>query len=281
MMNDDSVNIIVLNWNQKDFSIKCIASLKETTYKNKRIIFVDNGSDDGSSESVKSLHPDVEIIQSKNNLGYAGGNNFGFSAIKHASKFTIFLNNDTFVDPSFIEPLISELENNPRSMQTVPKIFYAKEKNTVWYGGGRVNLALSLVRHIGIRSNKNEKYNKRIEVDYATGCCFCIRSDDFTRLGMFDERYKMYCEDVDLSLKINKDGGKIIYIPTSNVWHHVSISLGGSYTISKWRKKYSSVMKLILKHGSPMLLPITIVFYTLNALLSLMITCLLKVTRKR
>ena len=98
---------------------------------------------------------------------------------------------------------------------------------------------------------------------------------------MFDERYKMYCEDVDLSLKITKDGGKIIYIPTSNVWHHVSISLGGSYTFSKWRKKYSSVMKLILKHGSPMLFPITIVFYTLNALLSLMITSLLKVTRKR
>ena len=281
MMNDNSVNIIVLNWNQKDFSIKCIASLKETTYKNKRIIFVDNGSDDGSSKSVKSLHPDVEIIQSKNNLGYAGGNNFGFSSIKHPSKFTIFLNNDTFVDPSFIEPLISELENNSRSMQTVPKIFYAKEKNAVWYGGGKVNLALSLIRHIGIRSNKTEKYNNRIEVDYATGCCFCIRSDDFTRLGMFDERYKMYCEDVDLSLKIIKDGGKIIYIPTSNVWHHVSISLGGSYTFSKWKKKYSSVMKLILKHGSPMLFPITIVFYTLNALLSLMITSLLKVTRKR
>lgn len=280
-MDEKSVNIIVLNWNQKDLSLKCISSLKKTTYKNKNIIFIDNGSDDGSIESVKSIHPDVEIIRSENNLGYAAGNNFGFCEINRPSKYTIFLNNDTFVDPGFIEPLISELENNSHTMQVVPKIFYAKDKNTIWYAGGRFNLMFSLIWHIGIRSNKIEKYNHRIEVDYATGCCFCIRSDDFSRLEMFNEGYKMYCEDVDLSLKIRKEGGKIFYIPTSKVWHHVSKSLGGMHSFSKWRKKYISIMKLILKHGSPILFPITIVFYVLNALLSLLIIPLLKMTSKR
>ena len=98
-----------------------------------------------------------------------------------------------------------------------------------------------------IRSNSTESFNERKPVDYATGCCFCIRSDDYAEYGMFDEGYKMYCEDVDLSLRIRKHGGKIIYIPTSKVWHHVSISMGGNNSFSKWRKKYSSYHKTYFK----------------------------------
>ena len=94
-MDEKSVNIIVLNWNQKDLSLKCISSLKKTTYKNKNIIFIDNGSDDGSIESVKSIHPDVEIIRSENNLGYAAGNNFGFCEINRPSKYTIITSSIT------------------------------------------------------------------------------------------------------------------------------------------------------------------------------------------
>tara|TARA_B000000477_G_C6066070_1_gene216618 strand:- start:128 stop:970 length:843 start_codon:yes stop_codon:yes gene_type:complete len=276
-----SVNIIVLNWNQKDLSLKCISSLEKTVYKDKHIVFVDNGSIDGSVESVKRLHPNVEIIELENNLGYAAGNNAGFSMISKKSKYTIFLNNDTFVDSSFIEPLIDELEDNTLSIQAVPKIFYAQEKGKVWYAGGDINLTLSQIRHIGIRSSNIEKYNKRSTVDYATGCCFCIRSDDFTRFGMFDENYKMYCEDVDLSLKISNNGGQIAYIPNSKVWHHVSMSLGGSNSYSKWSKKQLSILRLILKHGRLILLPISIISYFINASLSFMFISILKITKKR
>ena len=280
-MEERSVNIIVLNWNQKDLSLKCISSLEETTYKNKHIVFVDNGSNDGSSESVQRLHPHVEIIELNNNIGYAAGNNLGFNSIKSKSKYTIFLNNDTFVDPYFIEPLIDELESNSLSIQAVPKIFYAKESDRVWYAGGSISLILSQIRHIGIRSINSEKYNRRLKVDYATGCCFCIRSDDFVRFGMFDESYKMYCEDVDLSLKIRKNGGQIVYIPTSKLWHHVSMSLGGASSLSKWRKKQLSLLKLILKHGNILLFPISIVFYLLNALLNLLFIGISKTMKKR
>ena len=280
-MEEKSVNIVVLNWNQRELSLKCINSLEKTTYKNKHIVFVDNGSNDGSSESVNSLHPNVEIIQLENNIGYAAGNNFGFNAIKHKSKYTIFLNNDTYVDPGFIEPLVEELEHKPHTVQAVPKIFYASEKNTLWYAGGSVNLAFSQIHHIGIRSNSIESFNERKPVDYATGCCFCIRSDDYTEYGMFDESYKMYCEEVDLSLRIRKHCGKIIYIPTSKVWHHVSISMGGNHSFSKWRKKYSSIIKLILRHGNVILLPISFVFFSMNALLSLIIIPIIKINKKR
>ena len=280
-MGESSVNIIVLNWNQKDLSLKCIDSLEKTTYKDKHIVFVDNGSNDGSSKSVQRLYPNVEIIELENNLGYAAGNNIGFNMMSKQSKYTIFLNNDTFVDPCFIEPLIDELENNSLSIQAVPKIFYAKEKDTVWYAGGDINLLLSQIRHKGIRSSNTNKYNERLPVDYATGCCFCIRSNDFTRFGMFDENYKMYCEDVDLSLNISNEGGQIAYVPNSKIWHHVSMSLGGRNSFSKWRKKQLSILRLILKHGKLILLPISILFYTINAFSSFLFISILKIMKKR
>ena len=86
-MKNKSVQIIVLNWNQKQLSLDCIESLKKTYYKKKQIIFVDNASSDGSVGYIGKKHPDIEIIQAPKNLGYAGGNNFGFRSIKN--KLTI------------------------------------------------------------------------------------------------------------------------------------------------------------------------------------------------
>ena len=92
-MKNKSVQIIVLNWNQKQLSLDCIESLKKTSYKKKQIIFVDNASSDGSVGYIGKKHPDIEIIQAPKNLGYAGGNNFGFRSIKRQADYTIFINN--------------------------------------------------------------------------------------------------------------------------------------------------------------------------------------------
>ena len=279
-MNDMTVNIIVLNWNQKKLSLECLNSLQKTTYKNKRIVFVDNGSDDGSVDAVQNLFPKVEIIRSEKNLGYAGGNNFGFKSTKNKADYTIFINNDTYVDPSFIEPLIYEFENKPSTVQTVPKIFFADNKKLIWYAGGNVNLTFAQISHRGIRSKDNEKYNHIRQVGYATGCCFCIRTSDFAALGMFDENFQMYGEDVDLSLKVRRSGGNITFIPKSKIWHHISSSIGGRYSFSKWKKKYTSIFKLILKYSNPIFFPIAIAFFLFNAFLNFIMVNLLKIFNK-
>ena len=247
-MNDKSVNIIVLNWNQKKLSLECLKSLQKTTYKNKRIVFVDNGSDDGSVDAVQNLFPKVEIIRSEKNLGYAGGNNFGFKSTKNKADYTIFINNDTYVDPSFIEPLIYEFENKPSTVQTVPKIFFADNKKLIWYAGGNVNLTFAQISHRGIRSKDKEKYNHIRQVGYATGCCFCIRTSDFAALGMFDENFQMYGEDVDLSIRAQNLGLECYYISEAKLWHHISSSYGGNYSIYKIISKFNSLLKLIFKY---------------------------------
>jgi GT2 family glycosyltransferase len=152
MSTDLSVTVIVLNWNGKDLTIKCLESLKKVNYSNFNILIVDNGSTDGSVETLKEKFPEVSILALENNLGYAGGNNRGFDSLEpDPPKFVIFLNNDTIVDANFIEPLVKQLLTKKHAGQTVPKIYYEDDPKLIWYAGGIVNLWTGSIYHLGIR----------------------------------------------------------------------------------------------------------------------------------
>ena len=234
-----SVNIFVLNWNGRDLTLDCLASLEKVTYSNANVIVIDNGSTDDSVVSIKEKYPETDIIEFPTNLGFAGGNNAGFQSTANKADYTIFLNNDTIVDSNFVEPLINELETKSNTKQTAPKIYYADKPETIWFAGGVVNLWTGMIRHIGIRKKDSHDYSKKQEIDYATGCCVCMRTEDFESIGMFDESFPMYAEDVDLSLRFKKRGGSIVFIPESRVWHKVSASMGGQFSIAKWKRKHN------------------------------------------
>ena len=104
-MNHPSVNIFVLNWNGRDLTMDCLKSLEQVNYSAHKVYVIDNGSTDDSVSAIQNKFPQVEIIELDQNLGYAGGNNAGFKKVANAD-YTLFLNNDTTVDPDFIAPLI-------------------------------------------------------------------------------------------------------------------------------------------------------------------------------
>ena len=128
---------------------------------------------------------------------------------------------------------------------------------------------------------RREKFSFKKKVSYASGCCFCMRTIDFKELGMFDETYGMYCEDVDLSLRVSNAKGIIKVIPKSRIWHHISKSIGGSHSISKWYKKNTSILKLIFKHSNPFFFPLAFVFFMINNLISLSLVVLSKFLIKK
>ena len=227
---DKLVNIFVLNWNGKKITLDCLHSLDKVTYSNVNIVLIDNGSTDGSVNLIKKEFPNIEIIQLKENLGYSGGNNYGFKNVRILSEYSIFINNDTLVSTNFINPLIEPLKNDTSIIQTAPKIFYADDPNLLWFAGGYINLFFGWIRHRGIRKIDKGQYNNSTLIDYATGCCICMRTKDFKLFKMFDESFSMYGEDVDLSIRVRKAGGKIMYIPESNIWHKVSASIGGQFS---------------------------------------------------
>ena len=245
------VTVIVLNWNGKDLTIECLESLKQVNYSNFNILVVDNGSTDGSVELLKEKFPEVSILVLEKNLGYAAGNNRGFASLKpDPPEFVIFLNNDTIVDENFIGPLVKQLLTHKKASQTVPKIYYENDPKLIWYAGGIVNLWTGSIYHLGIRQYDGPAYSKTHKTKYATGCCFCMRYEEFKEFGGFDEAFPMYSEDVDLSLWIRAAGKQVWFVPDSKIWHKVSASLGGAFSFGKMVRKARGIFLLIKKHAN-------------------------------
>jgi len=275
-----SVNLFVLNWNGRDLTLDCLSSLEKITYPNVKVYVIDNGSSDNSVTAIRNQFPDYEIIGLPENYGFARGNNAGFELVKQKADYTIFLNNDTIVDPNFVEPLINAMESNSTVKQSTPKIFYADNLDYIWFGGGKVSLWAGWIRHLGIRQKDSMQFSFNRNVDYATGCCVCMRTVDFESIGMFDESFLMYGEDVDLSLRFRKQGGQILFVPESKIWHKVSSSIGTQFSIRKWKRKNIGKMKLVTKHVHPAQLPIVMPLAILVSILELFITIILGFRRK-
>jgi GT2 family glycosyltransferase len=228
--------ILVLNFNNKKNTIDCLDSLKKTKINKGwlvRTVVVDNASTDGSKKLIKKRYPDTKIIENKENLGFAGGNNVGLKwGLKDDFDFILLLNNDTLVDSNILIELIKVVKKNNQIGLVSPKIYFApgfefhkkrysqKDRGkVVWYGGGSIDWNNVLTKHLSVDQVDKKKDGKIKEVDFATGCCMLINSDVLKKVGLFDEKYFLYWEDVDFSYRAYKKGFKIYYAPKALVWH--------------------------------------------------------------
>ena len=261
-ISNPKVHLIVLNWNDKEISKKCLSSIEKVSYSNYEVLIVDNNSQDGSVQFFKDHFPQYDILALDKNLKYAGGNNAAVDYLKPEEEdFLVFINNDTIVSSDFLDHLVAPFLNDANCIITVPKILFAMDINKIWYAGGVVNMWKGSIDHIGIRDFDGPKYSFVMETDYATGCCFCIKYDDFRRLKYFDTTFDMYCEDVDLSIRAKRMNRKIVYSPKSIILHSVSQSLGEN-SLKKIQNKLLGQVKLFWKHASGLQI-ITLTFHWL------------------
>ena len=261
-IDNPKIHLIVLNWNDKELSRKCLSSIEKVSYSNYEVLIVDNNSEDGSVEFFKQHFPNYNILSLEENLKYAGGNNAAVDYLKpNEQDFLVFINNDTIVSSDFLDHLVDPFLNDRNCIITVPKILFAMDINKIWYAGGLVNMWKGTIDHIGIRNFDAPRYSFMMETDYATGCCLCISYADFKKLNYFDTTFNMYCEDVDLSIRAKKMNRKIVYSPKSIILHSVSQSFGEN-SLKKIRNKLSGQVKLFWKHASGLQI-ITLTFHWL------------------
>jgi GT2 family glycosyltransferase len=216
---------LILNYNRAKDTIECVISLKESIYKNLEIIVIDNGSTDGSESIIRAAHQDITIIQTGCNLGFCGGNNFGIRYILSLSRcppYILLLNNDTLVEPDFLVPMVEAMESDEKAAATGGTICYYPNKEKVWYAGGRFVFwrASSFSDYSGkefycIRNIKKHK------VTFITGCLMLIRSEVLKTIGLLDEKFFMYFEDAELSLRLIKAGFHLLYIPQTRIYHKI------------------------------------------------------------
>ncbi len=220
--------IILVNWNTSDTTIECIESIKSTDYNNYEIIIVDNGSlDVGELESfIIEKHPDISLIKNEKNLGYAGGNNKGIElAIKMKADYILLLNNDTIVDRCFLKELVDYAEIKANIAVLNPKIYYYKPSDLVWFAGSTGNLWTGCFKHIGKGRKDRSENNIPRETAYATGCAFFMKVSVIKEIGMLDDNFFAYSEDLDWSLRAKKAGYKCMYVPNSKIWHMEAVSI--------------------------------------------------------
>lgn len=219
------VYVVILNWNGLADTIECIQSCLQLNDHHHTLLVVDNGSTDGSAARLRELFPDLQIIETGANLGYAGGNNIGITmALAHGAEFIWLLNNDTSVDPAALKELVGVLRTRLQAGIAGSKILYSSQPDVLWFAGGEVSSCWGYARHRGLNKPDIDQYNSIEPCEFATGCSLLIRSSVVRQIGLIPEQYFLYWEDVDWNTRAAKAGWEVLYVPSSRVWHKVSNS---------------------------------------------------------
>jgi GT2 family glycosyltransferase len=255
------VSIIIVNWNTKDYLDQCLRSLTlASPSPSVEVIVVDNGSMDGSPEMVKDNFPNVKLIRSLENLGFAKGNNLG---IQHSSgRYISLVNSDIEILPGCLDALADYLDNNPTVGIVGPRILNSdmtlqsscRRFPTVW---NNFRSAIGLPRMFPkIRRFSGEhmlfsSHEATAAVDVLVGCFWMIRRTAIETVGSLDEDFFMYGEDVDWCRRCWDAGWKVIFLPHARAIHHRGAS-SAALPIGASVLQQRSILHYWSKHHGPL-----------------------------
>lgn len=220
--NDASVWAIVLtHGGAEEITAACIESLLQQDYPALTVLLVDNASFDGSGERLRDRYPRIRYLNTGGNFGYTGGNNRGMRhAAENGADFLLVLNNDTVLERDCVSQLVRSVPQAAKLGVIAPKILFFDDPERIWYAGGDYVEARALGRHRreGERDAPGEA-PRLDEMTFATGCCFLMPTPVFRATGGFRDDFFIYCEDVELSLRLTRAGFKLYYQPAARLLH--------------------------------------------------------------
>ena len=218
------ISVITVNYNGLKDTCELIDSI--TFSNNMEVIVVDNGSHEDEATVIELLYPNVIVIRSNKNLGFAGGNNLGIKAAK--GKYLFLINNDTFLDSHFdTKQLTERLESRPEVAIVCPKIRFSWSNRPIQFAGYTKLSAITLRnRAIGCCEEDNGQYDIPNPTPYAHGAAMLIKREAMEKVGLMPECYFLYYEELDWSLMFTRNGYKIWYDPACVIYHKESQTTG-------------------------------------------------------
>jgi GT2 family glycosyltransferase len=220
------VSVVVVNYNGRHLLEDCFRSLTQQTYHNYEIIFVDNGSKDDSISFMKEHYSNVRIVQLSSNTGFAGGTNAGIRTAK--GEFILTLNNDTIADPHLLEEIVQPMRSDARVGMCGAKMFLPD---------GRINSTAICISRSGAAWDRgmgepdHGQYDVAEEIFCPSAGAALYRRSMLDEIGLFDEDFFLFMEDVDLAFRAQLAGWKCRYVPTARVVHiHGGTARAGSDT---------------------------------------------------
>ena len=219
------VSIISINFNQPDVTAEMIESLRKVSYPNVEVIIVDNASSKGDVDKLKVEYPEIILIKSNENRGFAGGNNLGIKQSK--GEYILLLNNDTEVDPGFVEPMVAKFQKNPSIGAISPKIYFHHTPNMLQFTGiSEINKYTTRSTGWGFGKMDEGQFDEDKESFFAHGAAMMVPRSVIKKVGMMAEIYFLYYEEMDWGQRIRNAGYKIFYVHNSKIYHKESVSTG-------------------------------------------------------
>lgn len=224
MIYEPKVKIILLSYNQPDLTIACLNSLSKINYSNYSVVIIDNGSSDHAPDAIRNAFPQVQMIESKNNLGFVGGNNLGLDeALAEHCDYALLLNNDTEVAPEFLTVLVEAAESDGQIGVVGPMIYYFDDPQRIWSAGGAVDWAKGTTWMAGLDETDQGQYGTEpCDADFVTGCALLVKMAVVSKVGKLDERFFLYYEETEWCMRISRAGYLIKFVPGSKIWHKIS-----------------------------------------------------------
>lgn len=220
---EPTVAVVILNWNGGDEILLCLQSVIESSHQQVEIVIVDNGSADGSTEAILQRFPQVHLIRNSQNLGFAKGSNQGMEwALQHGIPYVLLLNGDARLHPEAIGELLAAVQEERDTVVGCPRMFLGsstEESPRLWFAYGTVKLWAGLFQNPAFNQADGPPWATPQDMEYASGCCMLIPASILESVGMLDESFFAYCEDIDFSLRVRKAGYRLRYVPAARLWH--------------------------------------------------------------
>jgi GT2 family glycosyltransferase len=261
----NKIAVIIVSWNARSYLEACLNSLiRETPNLALEVIVVDNGSIDGTAEMLASSFPQITLIRNERNLGFAAGNNIALRKVREAgtAEFILLLNADIVVRERAVERLVEALEADPGAGAAAPALVLPDGRFQTGAGGALPTVRSGLVYffflskfifppewNLFIHQRRFVREAKTVRLEWLSGACLLLRRRVFEKVGLLDENYFFYFEDVVLG-KMMKDAGQaMLFVPRTAVIHHHGISyrsVVGKVNIEWLRLLFAYVRK---EHG--------------------------------
>jgi GT2 family glycosyltransferase len=247
------VFVITLNWNGKEETIECVASLKSLRYPNYEIVVVDNGSTDESVLALGAQYPDITVIANGQNLGYAAGFNRGLRyAYDNGAIYFLVINNDCVVDSEVLLELVKVAQQDEMIGFVSGKVYWYTKPNTLQTAGRHSDPVTLAGNHVGSGELDHGQHDTVQEYDFIDDVFLLVRRQVYETVGGYDPNFFLYYEETDWCARVRKAGFKIMYTPHARIWHKGNIG-GPSSALSPVRHYYLCRNEIIFmsRNSSP------------------------------